>query len=382
MNIHTISIIPIELFTIKIAKELERDLILKNIMLECLEPIQNVFQEIAPSGAKIYKVSKEYGNNIYIAFSECSLCFYYEKSLDDIKMSLGFVYELLHLRKISHCDVINNNIDSSVKKILDTIRTTADKNNYKLKVNYVFSFYLVQTTKLEIDENKTLLKILAEPSFIDLDDMLSSQDKSITINDSKLDAKKLSSIRDVDLFGSVETYITWATIVSIVYNQKDFINTKNLLISLELRLQIIWNRCYSLSLFIDELLDGKLKISSIDELYWSFARTLDDARSVLSSTFSTRANKLFEEMILTSKVAGEIERLNLKINLLEKYLEKQARKENVKYQKAFQILLFITALASFVQITLPLPVLENQKLSWLIIFFVSLLGIIIIIRTK
>lgn len=382
MNIHSISIVPIELFTIKIAKKLENDLILRKILFECSEPVQEVFQEIAPIGARIHKVSELYGNNIYIAFSESSLCLYYENILENIDLTLGVVYDLLNSRKRTHCDVINNDLGSPIKNIIDTIKIFTDKAIYKVNINYVFSFYLIKTDKLEIDKNKTYFKILAEPSFIDLDDMISSQSKLIAFNDAKLDPVKLSSIRDVDLFGSVETYVTWATIVSIIYDPKDFISTKNLLISLELRLQIIWNRCYSLSLFIDELLDGKFRTLNIDEIYWSFARTLDDARAVLSSTFSTRASKLFEEMILTSKVAGEIDRLNLKVNLLEKFIENRARKENLKYQKAFQVLLFVTALASLVQIAIPIPIMENQQLSWLIISLVSLLGLFIILRSK
>lgn len=382
MNIHTISIVPIELFTIKIAKEIESNLIRENIVYECSEPIQDVFREIAPFGASIQKVSEQFGNSIYIAFSESSLCLYYQSILENIELNLGVVYDLLNIRKKTHCDIINNESGSPIKDIIDTLTRFIDKTIYKININYVFSFYLITTQKSELDEKKIYLKILAEPSFVDLDDMISSHNKFIAFSDCKLDPVKLSNIRDVDLFGSVETYVTWATIVSIIYDSKDFLSTKNLLISLELRLQIIWNRCYALSLLIDELLDGKLKELNIDELYWSFARTLDDARAVLSSTFSTRASKLFEEMIFTSKVAGEIERLNLKVNLLEKFIEKRARKENVKYQKAFQLLLFVTALASLVQIAIPIPVMENRQLGWLIILLVSLLGIFIILRSK
>jgi len=162
-------------------------------------------------------------------------------------------------------------------------------------------------------------------------------------------------LSDVDISSHATTYITWATIVSSSEDSYWADRTKSLLSALECRLQIVWNRCYSVSKFIDDVFDRKNKPRDIEELYWSFAKTLDDARSVLSSTYSSRADRLFSKMISTSKLRGEIERLEQKVNLLEKYIEQHNLKRNRKYQKTIELLLFITALASLAQIFFPLP---------------------------
>ena len=382
MKLQIISIIPIELYTIKHANEFKAYLNSNHIISECNNVIIDLFYEIFPINSNFYKIDHEICPNTMIAFSESGIAIVYENNPLNIILNINNITNICNERKEYHNSFILNNSNNPLHNLFQLFEKFNDMIFRAPEINYVFSLYLIESTEKDIEGKKDLIKILAEPSLIDVDDMLSSSIKDSEIIIAKINNKKINKIKDVDLFSSVETYITWASIVSVIYNKADFVKTKNLLVVLEIRLQIIWNKCFSISLLIDDLLDNKIKMKNSEELYWSFAKTLDDARSVLSSTYSSRARKLFEEMIISSRITGEIERLNLKINMLEKYLENRARKANVKYQRAFQILLFITALASIFPILLPTPLNIRSIYSWIALVSICLIGFFIILKIE
>lgn len=74
-----------------------------------------------------------------------------------------------------------------------------------------------------------------------------------------------------------------------------------------------------------------------------------------ASTFSSRANRLFTEMVRTSRIEGEIARLAQKLDLMEKYVEQRNQRQNRIYQKSIELLLFVTAIAAVMQVLFPLP---------------------------
>ena len=150
--------------------------------------------------------------------------------------------------------------------------------------------------------------------------------------------------------------------------------------SLEAGLQLVWNRCYTTSNFSDDIFNSKSKISDINKFYWSFVNSLDDAKSVLSSTLSSRASAVFDELIKTSRVAGEIDRLKDKVDLLEKYLHQQREKTSLKYQRTIEALLFVTALSQVVPLFFQMPVFTDQLVGEIIIGLLFLLGLVAILR--
>jgi|GEM_PF-1657499 len=356
MRLHITSIVPIELFTKTRSILVESALLEKKQIYEAENDVANIFKEIAGNGSKFYSVSHPVGSGIYLAFHESSACIYIEKTIEDWVLNRVSIARELAARNLYHKEIIENAENSPANGLMAEMLLIIPDSEYGgSRINYVFSFYVIEGG-VEDEGESSNLKILAEPSLIDLDDMLSTQcEESIdSLNANEIKAGYADSLVDVDISSNAATYITWATIVSVV-DEHQIIRTKSLLAALECRLQIVWNRCYSVSEFIDSVFECNDKPRDIGELYWSFAKTLDDAKSVLSSTYSSRADRLFSEMIQTSKISGEIDRLEQKINLLEKYIEQNNLKLNKKYQKTIELLLFITALASLAQVFFPLP---------------------------
>jgi hypothetical protein len=384
MKLHIASIVPIELFTKKRSTLVEGALLENKKIYEVDNEVSNIFNEISGNGSKFYSVSPLFGGGVYLAFHESSACIYIEKTIDDWVLNRETVTRELAARNLYHKEIITNSKKSPANGLVTEILSIIPDSEYGVgKINYVFSFYVVEGVVTGEDESSNL-KIFAEPSLIDLDDMLSTQceDSLDPLNAYEIKTDYVESLSDIDISSNVKTYITWATIVSVV-NESQVGRTKSLLAALECRLQIVWNRCYSVSEFIDSVFECTDKPSDVGELYWSFAKTLDDAKSVLSSTYSSRADRFFAEMIQTSKISGEIDRLEQKINLLEKYIEQNSLKLNKKYQKTIELLLFITALASLAQVFFPLPMsVLPASAEYVVMGVLAVVGVLAIYKSR
>jgi len=383
LRLHIVSIVPIELFTKKRSTLVESTLLAKKQIYEAENDVANIFKEISGNGSKFYSVSPLVGPGVYVAFHESSACIYIEKAIEGWVLNRESVTRELAARNLYHKEIIANSESSPANGLMAEILSIIPDSEYGgSRINYVFSFYVVEGVVNDNEESSSL-KIFAEPSLIDLDDMISTQceDSMDFSNADGIKTGYVDSLSDIDISSNAKTYITWATIVSVV-DEHQASRTKSLLAALECRLQIVWNRCYSVSEFIDSVFECTDKPRDIGELYWSFAKTLDDAKSVLSSTYSSRADRFFSEMIQTSKINGEINRLEQKINLLEKYIDQNSLKLNKKYQKTIELLLFITALASLTQVFFPLPMSFLPAAEYVVMGILAAVGVLAIYKSR
>ena len=317
-----------------------------------------------------------------MAFHESSLCICITKTVNDWKLDHASITAELGRRNKDHQAIINNTHASPVHDILKEIQKYSGKSLYgKFSASYVFSFYILEKNEDDQIDKYQIMKLI-EPSTIDMDDMLST-DTTPANTRTTIKQNAIDSIKDVDISNSSETYISWATILSLSAPGEATQKNINLLTALEMRLQIVWNRCYSVSQYIEKVFAGENMAKDINELFWSFSRTLDDAKSVLSSTFSSRSESLFHEMIKTSKIEGEISRLEQKVILLEKYIDQRNTLQSKKYQKTIELLLFITAIASLSQVFFPVPIsIFNEGIELGIVAAITLLGIYAIFKSK
>lgn len=382
MKLTTVSIIPIEAYTSSNRVTIEEKLLSNRSIRPTELRIKPIFLEICGENSSLYEVSSDYSESSIMAFHESSLCICVQKVIDNWNLEHSLIVEELDRRNKYHEAIIKNTANSPIHNLLKEIKKFLKKNEYEeIAPSYVFNFYVIE--KHESDRiNKNEMMKLLEPSMIDMDDMISTESKpSETFSNVKQHA--VESIRDVDISNTSETYISWATIVSLSTFGESTQKSINLLTALEMRLQIVWNRCYTVSQYIERIFDGKKVAKSINELFWSLSRTLDDAKSVLSSTLSSRSEKLFSEMIKTSKIEGEIARLEQKILLLEKYVEQKNTLKNKKYQKTIELLLFVTAVASLVEILFPLPIsVFDVYVELVIVGAVTILGVYAIFKNK
>lgn len=380
MNLHFISVIPIEFYTPKNMEAVEQRL-LDDKLLMPEDEISLAFSELTSKKGRFYKLVPSFDSESEFSFAihESSACVYIHSIDKDYSINRETVLETLKNRSAFHKKLLKPT-NSPERKLLSKICNTGQNAYILPKINYVFSFYIFEQSEDTISQEE--IRILVEPSLVDADDMLSSSpcsDVGISWNIKKEYADKLI---DVDIASNVATYISWASVVSIAEKQA-FNKTKILISVLECRLQIVWNRCYSLSQYIDDIFTQKEKLDDIKELYWSFVQNLDDAKSVLTATYSSRANALFLEMVKTSRITDEINRLDKKITLLEKYIDQQNTLRSRKYQKTIEFLLFITAVSALVQIFLPLPLsILPTFAEYALIAMVFSLGVYAIIKNK
>lgn len=386
MNLHFIFIVPIEFYTSERMQNMEHELVNNGVLILEKNEMAEVFSELTSGKGRFYRVTLDAGCELKFAVHESSACVYMLNVHKDWIADRQSVVDILRLRKQHHEEILISSNGNPVSNLISEI-TRLTKDRYSdiqwtlPKANYVFSFFIVEKPAGTLLPQEDILTMV-EPSLVDADDMLSS-DPNLTVDITKNIKKEYADkLIDVDIANTTETYISWATIVSAV-EPKWFSKTKNLISALECRLQIVWNRCYSISEYIDGVFDQKIIPKDISKLYWNFVRSLDDAKSVLTATYSSRADALFTEMVKTSKITNEIDRMEKKITLLEKYIEQQNASRSRKYQKAIEILLFVTAIASLMQVLLPVPLsIFSVPVKYAIIILLFAVGAFAIIKNK
>lgn len=337
------------------------------------------FFQIADDTPTVYKFPREWPEGAVFFDGSGGCIVIAENSYDWILSEQSIINELA-LRANKHNDLIDIKQDW-LHYLLKSAKSAIGKDDFpEPTINYVFGFYLLESLDGLNPEEQKLIKVLAEPSIVGIDDTKPCAVSKVCNLAVKTKETFLTQIADCEISADAELYITWATLVSVVASPNLVDDTKDMLISLEVRLQLVWNRCYSMSNFSDDIFTNKLKISDISKFYWSFVTSLDDAKSVLTSTLSSRASAIFDGLLKTSKVAGEIERLRDKVDLLEKYLFQQREKASLKYQRTIESLLFITALSQVVPLFFQAPVFDNHLVGGIAIGMTFLLGLIAILR--
>lgn len=250
---------------------------------------------------------------------------------------------------------------------------------WPVKLNYVFTYYIVECAQQLPSGMVDVVKILAEPSLADMDDMLSmnTHDQfTPALALGKKTASRLAAIADTDLGDGRQVFVTWESMLCIEHTnttRKFF----DLLLALEIRLQATWNKCFTLSNYVDLVFaaqnsPGKV---SIEELYWDFARTLHSAKEVAASTASARVNAIFLEMSRTSALHEQIDRLSGKITLLSHFIQWKRDKVNSRYQKLISLLLLLAALGAALPAFFDVPIFRNPRVGDLVFTGAAAVGL-------
>jgi len=378
-RLHRYYVIPIEFFTKVRRSKVESAWKEKYLSLLSMEEYKTFFL-IADNAPSLYKLPTEWPDGT-VFFDGSGACLVISDSIDDWHLTEQAIIDELAYRANKHNDLIAVEKQSWLDSLIKSSKSAIGHDDFPIpSINYVFGFYLLETTEKITTDERRLIKILAEPSIIGIEDMVPCTDAkkySLTV---ATKGTFLDQVVDRDISANAELYVTWATLVSVVETPSLRDDTIDMLVSLEVRLQLVWNRCYTISNFADAIFSSESKYIELNKFYWSFVNSLDDAKSVLTSTLSSRANSVFEELIKTSKVAGEIARLKDKVDLLEKYLHQQREKTSLKYQRTIEALLFVTALSQVVPLFFQLPVFTNQFIGEITIGMLFILGLIAILK--
>lgn len=248
-----------------------------------------------------------------------------------------------------------------------------------LSINYAFTFYSV------CDENYSQaceqhLKVLAEPSVINMDDMLCSQNtKTLYNSKTKLNKVLLNTIKDVDLYSEQKTFITWASIVSLSKNQEVFVKNHITLTLIEILIQRIWNLCYTQNNNLNEYITNtKKNTKDINRIITDTYRILIESKNCISATYSSRLSGIYSAIVESSQLAKNIDDLEQKLNYLIVFTNSINQSKNSYLQQSSELLLFFIAIAQVVPLFFDLPIVTHNMISIGTVVCICVLGILLI----
>jgi hypothetical protein len=379
MKLIRVTVVPLELFEKSIRRHVEKRLIDTGALIPGVQgSLAEMFKELIDDTPSLY-----YARNIQsghlVAFHGTSACFVKVRTIADWQASIPTIREELLDRKAFHIS-----IQQSQTEIFGIhIPSFNKKHPYIIAPAYAFSFYIIEATQTLTADQNIYTKLLAEPSVLDLDDMWSSRNpppSNYALSDK--DLATLNRIEDCDLSQSCKTHITWASICAVENGGNEALSkTFDTLLVLEIKLQMLWNKCHALSNLADAIFSGTAKHPNFSEFYWEIARSFDDAKGVLSCTSSSRVNALFVKMIDTSNIEGEISRLENKVSLSEKFIAQQLQRGDSRYRKLIELLLFVMALSQLAPafFSLPLGYFKDRPfLSTAVMSIAFIIGLIAI----
>lgn len=263
--------------------------------------------------------------------------------------------------------------------LLPLMKLLEEYKEYGLSINYAFTFYSVCDEHFTLS-NEQHLKVLAEPSVINMDDMLSSYNTNNPYGpETKINKEILKTIKDVDLYSEQETFVTWASIVSLSKNQEVFVRNHITLTLIEILIQRIWNLCYSqnndLNEYITNIHDNSKDINkTIIETY----RILIESKNCISATYSSRLSGIYSTIVESSRITNNIEDLEQKLNYLIVFTNSINQSKNRYLQQSSEILLFLIAIAQVVPLFFDLPIITHQMISVMTMVGICIIGILLI----
>ena len=266
--------------------------------------------------------------------------------------------------------------DETLSPLLKLLERYKD---YGLSINYAFTFYSV----CDKDFSPTCeqhLKVLAEPSVINMDDMLSSQNKnSLYSPKTKLNKEILRTIKDVDLYSEQKTFVTWASIVSLSKNKEVFIKNHITLTLIELLIQRIWNLCYAQNNNLNDYITNIKKNSkNINKIIIDTYRILIESKNCISATYSSRLSAIYSAIVESSQLVKNIEDLEQKLNYLIVFTNSINQSKNSYLQQSSELLLFFIAIAQVVPLFFDLPIVTHNMISIGTVVSICVLGILLI----
>ena len=266
--------------------------------------------------------------------------------------------------------------DEQLKPLLNVIKKY---ENDGVGINYAFTFYSIYDNNFT-QSCEQHIKVLAEPSLINMDDMLSSIDINTTYSyKSKVDKEMLKTIKNIDLCGDQKTYVTWASIVTLSKDNQMFIRNHITLTLIEILIQRIWNLCYTQNKKLNDCITNiKTYSTDINQTIIDTYQILIESKNCISATYSSRISGLYKAIIESSQLSNNVNDLEQKLNYLIVFSNSITQNKNKSIQESSEILLFLIAIAQVIPIFFNLPIITHYMISISTVFSLCILGVILI----
>lgn len=376
MEVFCTSVIPIKLCNAEVTKEVLQICKERQILLDYTsytgEFDLRANPDINTSFLKLYHIPSSQ-TDIQCAFCESTLTIVltWKNTYEDYYQ---LVNSLLQGRKQVVKRVVEYSPkDASLVPLLDLLKQYMSRG---VAINYAFTFYSVYDYAYN-SANEQHLKVLVEPSIINMDDMLSSADTYVEYTaKTEVNKKLLDSIQNIDMSNEQETYITWASIVSMSRNREMCIRNHIMLTQIEILIQRIWNMCYTKNNELNDLITNiKSQTIDIHTVIVDTYQILIESKNCISATYSSRISNLYKAIVESSQLKNNTQDLEQKLNYLIVFANSINQNKNRRIQESSEIMLFMIAIAQVVPLFFDLPLLSHYWLSSTIVLLICVIGI-------
>lgn len=376
MEVFCTSVIPIKLCNAEVTKEILQICKERQILLDYTsytgEFDLRANPDINTSFLKLYHIPSSQ-TDIQCAFCETTLTIVltWKNTYEDYYQ---LVNSLLQGRKQVVKRVVEYSPkDASLVPLLDLLKQYMSRG---VAINYAFTFYSVYDYAYN-SANEQHLKVLVEPSIINMDDMLSSADTYVEYTaKTEVNKKLLDSIQNIDMSNEQETYITWASIVSLSRNREMCIRNHIMLTQIEILIQRIWNMCYTKNNELNDLITNiKSQTVDIHTVIVDTYQILIESKNCISATYSSRISNLYKAIVESSQLKNNTQDLEQKLNYLIVFANSINQNKNRRIQESSEIMLFMIAIAQVVPLFFDLPLLSHYWLSSTIVLLICVIGI-------
>lgn len=376
MEVFCTSVIPIKLCNAEVTKEVLQICKERQILLDYTsytgEFDLRANPDINTSFLKLYHIPSSQ-TDIQCAFCETTLTIVltWKNTYEDYYQ---LVNSLLQGRKQVVKRVVEYSPkDASLVPLLDLLKQYMSRG---VAINYAFTFYSVYDCAYN-SANEQHLKVLVEPSIINMDDMLSSADTYVEYTaKTEVNKKLLDSIQNIDMSNEQETYITWASIVSLSRNREMCIRNHIMLTQIEILIQRIWNMCYTQNNELNDLITNiKSQTVDIHAVIVDTYQILIESKNCISATYSSRISNLYKAIVESSQLKNNTQDLEQKLNYLIVFANSINQNKNRRIQESSEIMLFMIAIAQVVPLFFDLPLLSHYWLSSTIVLLICVIGI-------
>ena len=376
MEVFCTSVIPIKLCNAEVTKEVLQICKERQILLDYTsytgEFDLRANPDINTSFLKLYHIPSSQ-TDIQCAFCESTLTIVltWKNTYEDYYQ---LVNSLLQGRKQVVKRVVEYSPkDASLVPLLDLLKQYMSRG---VAINYAFTFYSVYDYAYN-SANEQHLKVLVEPSIINMDDMLSSADTYVEYTaKTEVNKKLLDSIQNIDMSNEQETYITWASIVSLSRNREMCIRNHIMLTQIEILIQRIWNMCYTKNNELNDLITNiKSQTIDIHTVIVDTYQILIESKNCISATYSSRISNLYKAIVESSQLKNNTQDLEQKLNYLIVFANSINQNKNRRIQESSEIMLFMIAIAQVVPLFFDLPLLSHYWLSSTIVLLICVIGI-------
>ena len=246
-------------------------------------------------------------------------------------------------------------------------------------VFYAFTYYSI-LDKAFSDEDVVHVKVLAEPSVIQMDDMQCSDIADMEYHaETVLNDRIIDSINDIDFYTEQQTYVTWASVVTVSKKRDVFINNHVTLTLLEIHVQRIWNLCYSQSAELNKVITGiNNKNTDVSKVITDTYRILLESKNHVSATYSSRVSALYKAIVESSQLEKNIDDLEQKLNYLIVLTNTINQQKNRSVQESSEIVLFLIAIAQVIPIFFDLPLMTHYVFSIITVVLLCVVGVVLI----